>query len=194
MDNFDFKAYIANNPLLKEDEGADINSSQLGSDMSTLANSLDDAIEDQLEKSEEEEGDINEALDPASLLSYILASNTVVNILSKQAMKIAKKYEWGKGEEAARNIYKFTHELEEKFKSPIRFIVSKFTKDSQKVKTITNSLFVLFLGYLAFHAGGSALKYLKQAKLSAGGIAGLKAALKGKDIVATTQDIINDLA
>jgi hypothetical protein len=162
--------------------------------MSTLANSLDDAIEDQLEKSEEEEGDINEALDPASLLSYILASNTVVNILSKQAMKIAKKYEWGKGEEAARNIYKFTHELEEKFKSPIRFIVSKFTKDSQKVKTITNSLFVLFLGYLAFHAGGSALKYLKQAKLSAGGIAGLKAALKGKDIVATTQDIINDLA
>tara|TARA_S200002703_G_scaffold158973_2_gene170842 strand:- start:47 stop:631 length:585 start_codon:yes stop_codon:yes gene_type:complete len=194
MDNFDFKAYIANNPLLKEEEEADINSSQLGSDMSTLANSLDDAIEDQLEKSEEEEGDINEALDPASLLSYILASNTVVNILSKQAMKIAKKYEWGKGEEAARNIYKFTHELEEKFKSPIRFIVSKFTKDSQKVKTITNSLFVLFLGYLAFHAGGSALKYLKQAKLSAGGIAGLKAALKGKDIVATTQDIINDLA
>lgn len=194
MDNFDFKAYIANNPLLKEEEEADINSSQLGSDMSALANSLDDAIEDQLEKSEEQEGDIKEALDPASLLSYILASNTVVNILSKQAMNIAKKYEWGKGEEAARNIYKFTHELEEKFKSPIRFIVSKFTKDSQKVKTITNSLFVLFLGYLAFHAGGNALKYLKQAKLSAGGIAGLKAALKGKDIVATTQDIINDLA
>lgn len=194
MDNFNFKAYIADNPLLKEDEGADINSSQLGSDMSTLANSLDDAIEDQLEKSEEEERDIKEVLDPASLLSYILASNTVVNILSNQAMKIAKKYEWGKGEEAARNIYKFTHELEEKFKSPIRFIVSKFTKDSQKVKTITNSLFVLFLGYLAFHAGGSALKYLKQAKLSSGGIAGLKAALKGKDIVATTQDIINDLA
>jgi hypothetical protein len=194
MDNFDFKAYISDNPLLKEEEEADINSSQLGSDMSTLANSLDDAIEDQLEKSEEEEGNIKEVLDPASLLSYILASNTVVNILSNQAMKIAKKYEWGKGEEAARNIYKFTHELEEKFKSPIRFIVSKFTKDSQKVKTITNSLFVLFLGYLAFHAGGSALKYLKQAKLSAGGIAGLKAALKGKDIVATTQDIINDLA
>ncbi len=194
MDNFDFKAYIADNPLLKEDEGADINVSQLGSDMSALANSLDDAVEDQLEKSEEQEGEIKEALDPASLLSYILASNTVINILSKQAMKIAKKYEWGKGEEAARNIYKFTHELEEKFKSPIRFIVSKFTKDSKKVKTITNSLFVLFLGYLAFHAGGSALKYLKQAKLSAGGIAGLKAALKGKDIVTTTQDIINDLA
>ena len=194
MDNFDFKAYIANNPLLKEDEGTDINSSQLGSDMSTLANSLDDAIEDQLEKSEEEEGDIKEVLDPASLLSYILASNTVVNILSKQAMKIAKKYEWGKGEEAARNIYKFTHELEEKFKSPIRFIVSKFTKDPKRIKIITNSLFILFLGYLAYHAGGNALKYLKKAKLSAGGIAGLKASLKGKDIVSTAKSIIDDLA
>ena len=83
---------------------------------------------------------------------------------------------------------------EEKFKSPIRFIVSKFTKDSQKVKTITNSLFVLFLGYLAYHAGGDALKYLKKAKLSSGGIAGLKAALKGKDIVSTAKDIITDLA
>jgi len=188
MSNFDFKSYIANNPLLKEQEELDF--ADIGADMAGVADSLDDAIEVELEKQEE----INEALDPASLLSYLLASNTVVNILSKQAMKIAKKYEWGKGEEAARNIYKFTHELEEKFKSPIRFIVSKFTKDSKKVKTITNSLFVLFLGYLAFHAGGSALKYLKQAKLSAGGIAGLKAALKGKDIIATTQDIINDLA
>lgn len=189
MDKFNFKAYIADNPLLKEQE--ELDSADIGADMASLANALDDKIKIELEDKEEE---LTEALDPASLLSYLLASNTVVNILSKQAMKMAKKYEWGKGEEAARNIYKFTHELEEKFKSPIRFIVSKFTKDSKKVKTITNSLFVLFLGYLAFHAGGSALKYLKQAKLSAGGIAGLKAALKGKDIVTTTQDIINDLA
>ena len=189
MSDFDFKAYIADNPLLKEQE--ELDPSDIGADMASLANALDDEIQIELEDKEEE---LTEALDPASLLSYLLASNPVVNILSKQAMKMAKKYEWGKGEEAARNIYKFTHELEEKFKSPIRFIVSKFTKDSKKVKTITNSLFVLFLGYLAFHAGGSALKYLKQAKLSAGGIAGLKAALKGKDIVTTTQDIINDLA
>tara|TARA_R100001440_G_scaffold12494_1_gene22281 strand:- start:85 stop:651 length:567 start_codon:yes stop_codon:yes gene_type:complete len=188
MDKFDFKAYIANNPLLLEQEELDL--SDIGDDMADVADSLEDVIEDELEKQEE----LNEVLDPASLLSYLLASNTVVNILSKQAMKIANKYDWGKGEKAARNIYKFTHELEEKFKSPIRFIVSKFTKDQQRIKVITNSLFVLFLGYLAFHAGGSALKYLKKAKLSAGGIAGLKAALKGKDILSTTRDIINDLA
>ena len=189
MDKFDFKAYIADNPLLREQE--ELDSLDIGDDMADLAGELDDAIEDELEDKEEE---INEALDPASLLSYLLASNTIINILSKKAMKMANKYDWGKGEEAARNIYKFTHELEEKFKSPIKFIVSKFTKDPKRVKLVTNSLFILFLGYLAFHAGGSALKYLKQAKLSAGGIAGLKAALKGKDIAATAQDIINDLA
>jgi hypothetical protein len=188
MDKFDFKAYIANNPLLLEQEELDI--SDVGDDMAYAADSLDNAIEDELEKQEE----LNEALDPASLLSYLLASTTVVNIISKQAMKMAKKYNWGKGEEAAKNIYKFTHELEEKFKSPIRFVVSKFTKNQQKVKVITNSLFILFLGYLAFHAGGDALKYLKKAKLSAGGLAGLKASLKGKDIVSTAKSIINDLA
>jgi hypothetical protein len=189
MDKFNFKAYIANNPLLLEQEELDV--SDVGDDMAELANELDDEIKDELEDKKEE---LNEVLDPASLLSYLLASTTIINIISKQAMKMAKKYNWGKGEEAARNIYKFTHELEEKFKSPIRFIVSKFTKDQQRVKVITNSLFVLFLGYLAFHAGGSALKYLKKAKLSSGGIAGLKAALKGKDILSTTKDIINDLA
>jgi len=188
MDKFDFKAYIANNPLLLEQEELDL--SDIGDDMADVADSLEDVIDDELEKQEE----LNEVLDPASLLSYLLASTTVVNIISKQAMKMAKKYDWGKGEEAARNIYKFTHELEEKFKSPIRFIVSKFTKNQQKVKVITNSLFILFLGYLAFHAGGNALKYLKKAKLSAGGIAGLKASLKGKDIISTARSIIDDLA
>lgn len=189
MDKFNFKAYIANNPLLKEQE--ELNPLDIGNDMAELAGELNDAIEDELENKEEE---IKEALDPASLISYLLASTTIVNIISKQAMKIAKKYNWGKGEEAARNIYKFTHELEEKFKSPIKFIVSKFTKNEQRVRLITNSLFVLFLGYLAYHAGGDALKYLKKAKLSSGGIAGLKAALKGKDIISTAKDIITDLA
>ena len=188
MDKFDFKAYIANNPLLLEQEELDL--SDIGDDMADAADSLEDVIDDELEKQEE----LNEVLDPASLLSYLLASTTVVNIISKQAMKMAKKYDWGKGEEAARNIYKFTHELEEKFKSPIRFIVSKFTKDPKRIKIITNSLFILFLGYLAYHAGGNALKYLKKAKLSAGGIAGLKASLKGKDIVSTAKSIIDDLA
>ena len=188
MDKFNFKAYIANNPLLLEQE--ELDPSDIGDDMADAADSLEDVIDDELEKQEE----LNEVLDPASLLSYLLASTTVINIISKQAMKMAKKYNWGKGEEAARNIYKFTHELEEKFKSPIRFIISKFTKDPKRVKIITNSLFILFLGYLAYHAGGDALKYLKKAKLSAGGIAGLKASLKGKDIVSTVRSIIDDLA
>ncbi len=75
MDKFDFKAYIANNPLLLEQEELDL--SDVGDDMADAADSLDNAIEDELEKQEE----LNEALDPASLLSYLLASTTVVNIL-----------------------------------------------------------------------------------------------------------------
>ena len=86
MDKFNFKAYIANNPLLKEQE--ELNPLDIGNDMAELAGELNDAIEDELENKEEE---IKEALDPASLISYLLASTTIVNIISKQAMKIAKK-------------------------------------------------------------------------------------------------------
>ena len=41
MDKFDFKAYIANNPLLLEQEKLDI--SDVGDDMADAADSLDNA-------------------------------------------------------------------------------------------------------------------------------------------------------
>ena len=86
MDKFDFKAYIANNPLLLEQEELDL--SDVGDDMADAADSLDNAIEDELEKQEE----LNEALDPASLLSYLLASTTVINILSKLSFNLTTSF------------------------------------------------------------------------------------------------------
>ena len=68
MDKFDFKAYIANNPLLLEQE--ELDPSDIGDDMADAADSLEDVIDNELEKQEE----LNEVLDPASLLSYLLAS------------------------------------------------------------------------------------------------------------------------
>ena len=58
MDKFNFKAYIANNPLLKEQEELDL--SDIGDDMADAADSLEDVINDELEKQEK----LNEVLDP----------------------------------------------------------------------------------------------------------------------------------
>ena len=191
MENFNLKQFILENKLTEQEE---LDKSDLP-DIEASLDAAGDEFAAELEDELENMGDIqiDEALDPVSILSYILASTTLVNILAKWGKKLAKKYDWGAGEEAATKIYDFTHTLEEKFKSPIGFIVSKFTKDEKKAKTITNSLFLVLLGYLVYSAGGGAIKYLKQSKLAAGGLASLKAALKGKDIVSTAKEVISDL-
>ena len=190
---FNYHDYLSNNPLLEEKEELDKSDiPEIGSELDKAGDEFADELEDELKDLDTSK--LDEALDPVSILSYILASTTLVNILAKYGKKLAKKYDWGKGEEAATKIYDFTHQLEEKFKSPIKLIVSKFTKDPKKANVITNALYIVLLGYLGYHAGEGALQALKKTKLAAGGIGTLKAALKGKDIVSSVEDIISDLA
>jgi hypothetical protein len=190
---FNLQDYLSNNPLLEEKEELDKSDiPEISSELDKAGDEFADELEDELKDLDTSK--LDEALDPISILSYILASTTLVNILAKYGKKLAKKYDWGKGEEAATKIYDFTYQLEEKFKSPIKFIVSKFTKDPKKANVITNALYIVLLGYLGYHAGGGALEALKKSKLLVGGLGTLKAALKGKDIVSSAQDIIQDLA
>lgn len=191
MKDFNLKQFILENKLLEQEELDKSDLPDIATALDTAGDEFAAELEDELKNMDDVE--LDEALDPISILSYILASTTLVNILAKWGKKLAKKYDWGTGEEAATKIYDFTHTLEEKFKSPIAFIVSKFTKDPKKGKIITNSLFLVLLGYLAYSAGGGAIKYLKKSKLAAGGLSSLKAALKGKDIVSTAKEVIDDI-
>lgn len=129
-----------------------------------------------------EEGELTEAIDPLSIISYVLASTTLLNMISKWAMKIFKKYDFGQGVAAAEKIYNFTHHLEEDFQAPIRRVVGLFTKDQDAIKKTSGILFAIFLLFLGAKAGTEALEAVKNAKLPAGAISTLKAALKGKDI------------
>lgn len=189
---FNLQDYISNNPLFEEKEELDKSDlPEIGTELDKAGDEFAAELEDELKDLDTTQ--LDEALDPVSILSYILASTTLVNILAKYGKKLAAKYNWETGEKAAKNIYDFTHTLEEKFKSPIKFIVSKFTKDPKKANIVTNALFIVLLGYLGYNAGGGALEALKKSKLLAGGVGTLKAALKGKDIVSSAQDIIQDL-
>jgi len=188
---FNYHDYLSNNPLFEEEELDK-------SDLPQIEDILDDAGDEFAAELEDELKDLDttqldEAIDPISIISYILATPTLVNILAKYGKKLAKKYNWGKAEQAATKIYDYSHKAEQAFKLPIKFIVSKFTKDPKKTDIITNALYIVLLGYLAYHAGGSALQYLKKTKLAAGGLATLKAALKGKDIVSSAEEIISSL-
>jgi competence protein ComGC len=160
------------------------------SEIDALAKELANAVEDKLEDKKDE---INEALDPISILSYVLAGNTLVNIIAKYIGKLFKKYNFGKGEEAAKKIYDFTHKLEQDFKRPIGRVVGLFTKDEKTKNTVTDGLFALLLLGLGAKAGTEAFSAIRKSNFIAGGVSGIKAALKGKDITTLVQDIVSNV-
>jgi len=191
MDTFDYKAYLKNNPLLKEelkDNGPE--EKAFDNEFDALGAQLAGAIKNEL-------GDKAKKLDEVagivSIIGYILLSNTVANMLAKFVQKISKKYNWGKGEEAAKNIYKWTHDNEKAFKAPIRRIVGLFTKDEKKKDQISSILYAVVILMMAGQAGGNAVGYVKKASYLKGGLYGLKSAVKGKEVHTIFKDVIADI-
>ena len=177
MDNFDLKKYLKESYLTE-------------SELDTLGKELASSIEVKLDSKKDE---LNEIVDPISILSYLLAGTTLTNILAKWAGKLFKKYNFGKGEEAAKKIYDFTHKLEDDFKGPIRTTIGLFVKDEKAKKQITDILFTLLLLGLGAKAGTEAFNSLKSSNVVAGSVSGLKAALKGKDIASTIKSIAGSI-
>jgi len=192
MDTFDYKAYLKNNPLLKEElKDNSPEEAEFDNEFDALAVELAGAIKDEL-------GDkikkIDEVAGVVGIIGYILLSNTVANMLAKFAQKMFKKYDWGKGEEAAKNIYKWTHDNEKAFQAPIRRIVRLFTKDEKRINQASKVLYAIIILMMAGQAGGNAASYLKKASWLKGGLYGLKTAVKGKEVHAIFKDVIADLA
>ena len=176
MDNFDLKKYLAEGYLYE-------------SEMSSLGDELADEIEDILGK----EDNLNEVVDPVSILASVLAGATLINILSKWVGKIFKKYNFGKGEEAAKKIEKFTHKLEKDFKSPIKRVMGLFIKDQKVLDVTTDALYAAVILTLGVLAGGGAVQALLKGDLNKGALQTLKAALKGKDLNGLIRDIATNI-
>ena len=191
MDTFDYKAYLKNNYLLQEelkDNGPE--EKAFDNEFDALGAQLAGAIKNEL-------GDKAKKLDEVAgivgIIGYILLSNTVANMLAKFVQKISKKYNWGKGEEAAKNIYKWTHDNEKAFKALIRRIVGLFTKDEKKKDQISSILYAVVILMMAGQAGGNAVDYVKKASYLKGGLYGLKSAVKGKEVHTIFKDVIADI-
>ena len=190
MDNFDLKKYLAEGRLFESEED------QFGAELDAFADDLADEIKDELEDHKEEiqksDKEINEVAITVSIIGYILLSNTIANMLSKFAKKQFAKHNFGKGEEAAKKIYDFTHKNEEAFKAPIKRIVSIFTKDAKKQKMISDLLYAVVIFLMAGQAGGEAVAYLKKASYLKGGLYSLKAAIKGIEVNTILKGAVED--
>ena len=191
MDTFDYKAYLKNNPLLKEelkDNGPE--EAEFDTEFDALGAELAGAIKDELGDKAKK---IDEVAGVVGIIGYILLSNTVANMLAKFAQKQAKKHNWGKGEEAAKNIYKWTHDNEKAFQAPIRRIVSLFTKDTKRQDQVAKIIYAVLILLMAGQAGGNAASYMKKASYLKGGLYGLKSAVKGKEVHTIFKDVIADI-
>ena len=191
MNNFDYKSYLKNNYLLQEelkDNGPE--EKAFDNEFDALGAQLAGAIKNEL-------GDKAKKLDEVAgivgIIGYILLSNTVANMLAKFVQKISKKYNWGKGEEAAKNIYKWTHDNEKAFQAPIRRIVGLFTKDKKRQDQVASILYAVVILMMAGQAGGNAVDYVKKASYLKGGLYGLKSAVKGKEVHTIFKDVIADV-
>tara|TARA_B100000900_G_scaffold92810_1_gene76106 strand:- start:1079 stop:1657 length:579 start_codon:yes stop_codon:yes gene_type:complete len=190
MDNFDYKKYVYNNPLLKELKDNGPEEKEFDAEFDALGAELAGAVKDELGDKAKK---IDEVAGIVGILGYILLSNTVANMLAKFAQRMAKKYDWGKGEEAAKNIYKWTHDNEKAFQAPIRRVVSLFTKDKKRQDQVAKVLYAIMILLMAGQAGGNAASYLRKASWLKGGLYTLKTAIKGKEVHAIFKDVIGDL-
>jgi hypothetical protein len=191
MNNFDYKSYLKNNYLLQEElEDNSPEEKAFDNEFDALGAQLATAIQGELKGKEEK---LDEVAGIVGIIGYILLSNTVANMLAKFAQKMSKKYNWGKGEEAAKNIYKWTHDNEKAFQAPIKRIVGLFTKDEKKKDQIASILYAIVILMMAGQAGGNAVGYLKKASYLKGGLYTLKTLIKGKEVHAIFKDVLGDI-
>ena len=142
-----------------------------------LGAELQNAFEKELE-----DGELNEALPVIGILSWALASNTVIDILGKYVGKALKKFKFNKAADKATAISKWAHGNENKIINAIDSSIKPFVKDKSKRDVISQGLFIAVLSGLGVKAGIGAINALRKARLSQAGIAATKAALKGRDI------------
>ena len=183
MDNFNYKKYLSEGRLYEEEED------QFENDLAIAGNELADEIKDELESKDVE---INEIATVIGILGYVLLSNTVANMLAGLSKKLFKKYNFGKGEAAAKKLYDFTHKNEEAFKAPIKRVVGIFTKNEKYKKIISDILYAIMILLMAGQAGGDAVAYIKKAGYLKGGLYGLKSLVKGTEVAVILKGVVQD--
>ena len=173
--------------LLTEEE--DKEEAEFDVEFDSLGDELAGAIKGELEDHKDE---LNEVVGVVGILGYILLSNTVANMLSKFAKKQFAKRDWGKGEEAAKKIEKWTHNNEVAFKAPIKRVVGLFTKNEKWKTVISDVLYAIVILLMAGQAGGDAVGYLKKASYLKGGLYSIKALVKGGEVSTIIKGAVTD--
>jgi len=136
------------------------------------------------------DGELNEVLDPVSILSYLLLSNTVIDILGKYAAKVLRKLNLNKAADKAEAIHNWAHDNEKAMVNVIATVIKPFVRDEDKRQQIAKGLFIAVLAALGVQAGVGALDAIRGADVGGAALGMTKSALKGRDIAVVGKEIL----
>jgi hypothetical protein len=136
------------------------------------------------------DGELNEVIDPVSILSYLLLSNTVIDILGKYAAKVLRKLNLNKAADKAEAIHNWAHDNEKAMVNVIATVIKPFVRDEEKRQQIAKGLFIAVLAALGVQAGVRALDAIRGADVGGAALGMTKSALKGRDIAVVGKEIL----
>lgn len=157
----------------------------LESDEKQLAQQLKQALDKEME-----DGKLDEALTAVGILSWLLASNTVLDILGKYSAKALRKMNLNKAADKADAIHHWAHNNEKAMVNVIAQVISPFVKDQNKRQNIAKGLFIAILAGLGIKAGVGALQAIRGANVGSAALSLTKGALKGRDIANVGKEIV----
>ena len=147
---------------------------------SQMADAL--AKEMEAEFGKEGEQDVNEVITTVGILSWALASNTVLDVLGKYAAIALRKMNLDKAADKADAVHKWAHNNEVNIVKAISGFIKPFVKDEKKRQLVAKGLFIAILAGLGVKAGIGAMNALKGGGLASASVSAVKAALKCRDI------------
>lgn len=136
------------------------------------------------------DGELNEVIDPVSILSYLLLSNTVIDILGNYAAKVLRKLNLNKAADKAEAIHNWAHDNEKAMVNVIATVIKPFVRDEEKRQQIAKGLFIAVLAALGVQAGVGALDAIRGADVGGAALGMTKSALKGRDIAVVGKEIL----
>ena len=142
---------------------------------------------------EMQDGELNELIDPVSILGWLLASNTVLDILGKYAAKALRKMNLNKAADKAQAVHDWAHHNEKAMVGVVSQVISPFIKDKSKRDVVAKGLFVAILAALGIQAGIGALNAIRGANVGGAALSLTKSALKGRDIANVGKEILSSL-
>tara|TARA_B100000927_G_C16356411_1_gene425569 strand:- start:164 stop:670 length:507 start_codon:yes stop_codon:yes gene_type:complete len=140
------------------------------------------------------DGELNEFVDPVSILSYLLLSNTVIDMLGKYSAKVLRKLNLNKAADKADAIHNWAHNNEKAMVNVIATVIKPFVKDAAKRDQIAKGLFIAVLASLGVQAGIGALDAIRGADVGSAALGMTKSALKGRDIAVVGKEILKSIS